>query len=198
MIAAEHEEKEIGEDRSFSDLAIGFSKSNYEKMSDQERLELAQEYANMLTDKLGIERCPVFAESMVRDSVGAYYSPSEGKIVINIEDLQDRDLVLDYIAHEAYHAYQHGWVNFLEECKDSIKEERLYELQRARVWAQEFEDYHNYCGDGYEDYMKYATQDVEESANEFSEEMTESFKSYVEFFEKNDAGSESGRQEEIR
>ncbi len=114
--------------------------------------------------------------SMVRASAEQYVTVKSEKEVYQKASKTLKNVSYDtiFVCPEIYHKYQFTWCELYERIEErdrSIKTDKLYELERARVWAEEFRNYHHYDENGMDDFMEYYSQDVEYSANKFGEQM---------------------------
>ena len=82
---------------------------NWENLDPGERLETLQELENKLAEIQGRPPAPVFARPLPPGNMG-YFDPTTNSISIGHEMLYDPSMrleLIDTIAHEGRHAYQH-------------------------------------------------------------------------------------------
>lgn len=86
----------------------GLSPKDWEGLSNQERLEALQTLESKLAEIQGRDPVPVFATET--PGKNGSYDPETRSITLNMEQLSDpkaRLNLIDTIAHEGRHAYQH-------------------------------------------------------------------------------------------
>lgn len=89
-------------------------------LSDGERVATIKEFASALSERLGLESPPrIELFDGPRDSCGAY-SYGTNTITINRALFNDPAEVVDTIAHETWHAYQHQRADAMENRKDYL------------------------------------------------------------------------------
>lgn len=95
------------EDEELKNSLDYFNDINWEELSDAEKEAAVSQFAECLADKLEISETPEI--SFCRLSAGHYgsYYPIINVIEINEELLDDPEELVDTIAHEMRHAYQH-------------------------------------------------------------------------------------------
>ena len=126
-------------------------------LSVKDRLDVLQKVANYEVSYLGLpHELNVTAELLDEGNLGCYID-SIHSININVDFLSKGNApeILETLAHEVYHAYQHRLVDLYNSTDEQYKDMML--LYRARVYREEFESY----VDGDEDYIGYLFQVVE-------------------------------------
>ena len=90
------------------DILGDFTKENWEGMSLDEKCEALTDFQRFQAEFLGVDPAPE-VEFYSAPGTGEYgaYSEQEGKIFINIDNIDDPGEAVDTIAHESRHAYQH-------------------------------------------------------------------------------------------
>lgn len=112
---------EIG--RGLRDGLDRFSSEKWTSLSEGEQIATIKEFSTSLADKLGLQNPPVVEFfNGPNDSCGAYNFASN-TITINRALFYDPAEVVDTIAHETWHAYQHQRANMME-----TKQDYLYKL----------------------------------------------------------------------
>lgn len=100
-----------------------FSSENWDILEESQKESLIREFSSVLAEKLGIRNAPNIAFFYdAPNSCGAYY-PNSNTITLNKALFQDSTEVVNTLAHEMRHAYQHHR-SMMPECKQDI----LYRL----------------------------------------------------------------------
>lgn len=126
-------------------------------LSVKERLDVLQTVANYEVSYLGLpHELNVSAEVLDEGNLGCYID-SIHSIKVNLDFLSTGTAheLLETLAHEVYHAYQHRLVDLYNSTDEQYKNMML--LYRASVYKEEFESY----VDGDEDFIGYLFQVVE-------------------------------------
>ena len=135
-----------------------FDKGKWSQMTEIEQIKSINDFSSALSDKLGLINPPTVSFFYgPKDSCGAY-NVGTNIITINQALLDDPVEVVDTIAHETWHAYQHQRARTLEN-----KHDYLYKLN--------FENYISptSLGDGkYLFFTDYQEQLVEAEARAFA------------------------------
>lgn len=97
-----------------------FKSEQWNCLSESKKRKIVGDFSNALAESLGIKNSPevVFFEGDL-DSCGAY-NPITNVISINKGLLNYPDEVIDTIAHESWHAYQHQRSLILENKQDFL------------------------------------------------------------------------------
>lgn len=136
----------------------------WKTLSLQDKLDLMQLVANIEQRYLGTYDLNVEASTM--KGCYGYYDDEKHKIVINLQHLKNDESwqVLDTLAHEAYHAYQHGLVDPYE--KADTKQKQLIVFRSVKEYSIEFKNYNS----GEDNFEEYYNQKCEEKAREYAKE----------------------------
>ena len=97
-----------GHDFEYLHATEGLSQKDWEGLSSQERLEALQTLECKLAEIQGRDPVPVFASETPGEN--GHYDPATRSITLNIQQLENPKFRLDLvdtIAHEGRHAYQH-------------------------------------------------------------------------------------------
>lgn len=97
-----------------------FGASSWEKMTDSERIDAITELAAVIRKKLGLEEEPEIQFYNGRDGSCGAYLPGENKVEINKNTMDNPKEVVDTVAHEMRHAYQHQRAGLQETWKDTL------------------------------------------------------------------------------
>ena len=97
-----------------------FGAAQWERLTDSEKVEAIKELAAVIGKKLGIEDNPEIQFYNGRDGSCGAYIPSENKVEINRNTLDDPQEVVDTVAHEMRHAYQHQRAGLQETWQDML------------------------------------------------------------------------------
>lgn len=129
----------------------------WEKLSVQERLDVLQTVANIEATYLGLPHELNVVVAVTDETTSGHYNDRTHTITINpdyIADESAHDLV-ETIAHEAFHAYEHRLVDLHNSV--SSQERNLLIFDRISEYKDNFENYI----DGDDDIYGYITQAVE-------------------------------------
>lgn len=96
-----------------------FNLERWENLSESEKVDAIYELASIIGDRLGLEDKPVIQFYDGRDGSCGAYLPEANIIEINWNTLADSKEVVDTLAHEARHAYQHQRA-VLQETKQDL------------------------------------------------------------------------------
>lgn len=97
-----------------------FGASKWEKMTDSERIDAISELAAVIGKKLGLSEEPEIQFYDGQDGSCGAYLPGENKVEINRNTLDDPKEVIDTVAHEMRHAYQHQRADLQETWQDTL------------------------------------------------------------------------------
>lgn len=97
-----------------------FGAAQWERLTDSEKVEAIKELAAVIGKKLGIEEDPEIQLYNGRDGSCGAYIPGENKVEINRNTMDDPQEVIDTIAHEIRHAYQHQRAGLQETWQDML------------------------------------------------------------------------------
>lgn len=93
--------------KEIKDILQKFNPENWEHMNDKERMSAVQDLARAIGDQLGIKKSP---KIQVRDDMGdslGNYDPKAKTVNLNSRYFDKPADLVDTIAHEMRHAYQH-------------------------------------------------------------------------------------------
>lgn len=135
-----------------------FNADRWSKMSESEQTNTIKEFSAELSKKLGLLNPPTVSFfDGPKDSCGAY-NPGTNVITINRALFDEPAEVVDTIAHETWHSYQHQRAKILEN-----KQDYLYKLNFANYISP------TSLGDGkYLFFTDYQEQLVEAEARAFA------------------------------
>lgn len=97
-----------------------FGSAKWESLSDGEKVEAINELASVIAKKLGIDEEPRIQFCDGQNGACGAFVPGENKVEINRNILSDPKEVIDTIAHEMRHAYQHQRAELLETWQDFL------------------------------------------------------------------------------
>lgn len=97
-----------------------FRAAQWERLTDSEKVEAIKEMASVIGKKLGIEENPEIQLYNGRDVSCGAYIPGENKVEINRNTMDDPQEVVDTVAHEMRHAYQHQRAGLQETWQDML------------------------------------------------------------------------------
>lgn len=97
-----------------------FGAAQWERLTDSEKVEAIKELAAVIDKKLGIEENPEIQFYNGRDGSCGAYVPGENKVEINRNTMDDPREVVDTVAHEMRHAYQHQRAGLQETWQDML------------------------------------------------------------------------------
>lgn len=159
-------EDEIDIDFSISEKTLelleNFKPDKWETLNDSEKKGLIENLSKAIGEELGIKSIPTVNISESDDSYG-FYDPRSNTITINSLFLADPVELVNTIAHEMRHAYQHMRADILE-----TREDALYKV-----------NYENYITPiplpegGWLFFTDYYNQYVEVDARAFADKYTE-------------------------
>lgn len=150
----------------YSDKLSSLKQAKWEKLSVEERLEVLQLVVNVELNHLGLNHeLRVYASPLGKASM-ACYKPQNRTIHINRKQLEYAYSyeMLNSVAHESYHAYQHRMV---ETYRSAGASERS--LLYFRRLAQYDKEMNNYIS-GEADYEGYYNQTMEVDARAYGKE----------------------------
>lgn len=97
-----------------------FGAAQWERLTDSEKAETIKELASVIGKKLGIKENPEIQFYNGRDGSCGAYLPDENKVEINRNTMDDPQEVVDTVAHEMRHAYQHQRAGLQETWQDIL------------------------------------------------------------------------------
>lgn len=143
-------------------LLENFRPEKWDVLNDSEQTNLINELSKAIGEALGLDNTPTIYISESDDAYG-YYDPKNNSITLNSLFLSDPIELVNTIAHELRHAYQHMRADILE-----TREDALYKV-----------NYENYITPiplpegGWLFFMDYYNQYVEVDARAFADKFTE-------------------------
>jgi len=147
------------------DRLTDFRSEVWETLTIQEKMELLQTVADIEASYLGLgSGLPVCGESLEGNTL-AEYRHTTGQIVVDLVCLEEDsgwDL-LEYVCHEAYHAYQYELCELYAEVDERHQSLRLF--SKTKTYAEEFRFYNN----GSEDFYIYYYQNCEVDARQYAD-----------------------------
>ena len=139
------------------DTILLLQEDEWERLSVQERLNVLQTVANIEATYLGLPHELNVVVDILEETTSGHYNDRTHTIAVNADYVAEEsahDLV-ETIAHEAYHAYEHRLVDLHNNV--SSQERNLLIFDRISEYKDNFENYIN----GDEDLYGYITQAVE-------------------------------------
>ena len=97
-----------------------FGATQWERLTDSEKVEAIRELKAVIGKKLGIEENPEIQLYNGRDGSCGAYILGENKVEINRNTMDDPREVVDTVAHEMRHAYQHQRAGLQETWQDML------------------------------------------------------------------------------
>lgn len=98
-----------------SDILFKLRESEWEDTTEQEKVNVLATILDIESEYLGIDKeINVVTENLPK-LIAGNYSDEEALIRINREILKDRDIVIDCIFHEIFHAYQYKMMKLFDE-----------------------------------------------------------------------------------
>lgn len=144
------------------ELLEKFRPEQWKSLEDTNRTNLINELSNTIGEVLELDNLPAVIITETDDSYG-FYNPENNTVIINSRFLSNPIELVDTIAHEMRHAYQHMRSNILE-----TREDALYKV-----------NYENYISPeplsdgGWQLFTDYYNQYVEVDARTFATKFTE-------------------------
>ena len=149
----------------YADKFLYLTPEMWEKLNEQEKLNILQYGANYEALSLGLPSNLVLYSSNLDEGTMGYYDYEKGIIQINIDHLKNSDLekVYQTIAHELYHGAQYAYASAYQGLDESKK--KLSFFQDAAQYAKEWSQYKSAEKAGYEAYY---TQQLESDARAYA------------------------------
>ena len=144
---------------------LKLTQENWEKLTEQEKLNLLQYGANYEAVSLGIGSNITVYASKLKEGTWGYYDDAKDMVQIDIEHLRNRDLQTVYqtMAHELYHSAQYEYASTYESLDESQR--KLSFFKDAAQYAKEWGEYKESEEYGYDAYY---TQQLESDARAYS------------------------------
>ena len=102
------------------ELLNNFKESNWNDLSDEERKEAVSELTKKIAEKLELKEIPTIEFYNADPSDCGYYDADQNVLGINSCELDDPTELVNTIAHELRHAYQHEHANNPESHTDDL------------------------------------------------------------------------------
>lgn len=153
------------------DTVLLLQEDLWEELSIQERLDVLQTVANIEATYLGLpHELNVFAETLDETVLGSY-SDRDHKIKISVDYLmtESAQVMLETLAHEAYHAYQHRLVDLYDQADPEARDLLLF--TRIREYKADMEDYI----DAEDDLLGYLFQTLELDSDLYAADAVEDY-----------------------
>ena len=149
----------------YADKFLYLTPEMWEKLNEQEKLNILQYGANYEALSLGLPSNLVLYSSNLDEGTMGYYDYEKSIIQINIDHLKNSDLekVYQTIAHELYHGAQYAYASAYQGLDESKK--KLSFFQDAAQYAKEWSQYKSAEKAGYEAYY---TQQLESDARAYA------------------------------
>lgn len=161
-----------------ADLISQLYQNQWESLSEQERLAVLQQVADIECDYLGIPyQLVVSAAEMERSSVLGFYSYANHAVCINKElfSMSYADTILAVLLHEVYHSFEYAVVEVYERTEPEFQTLRLFE--DAWIYCDEFDHYIS----GTENYDVYERQRVEVDSNVYSDRRLREYQEVINY-----------------
>lgn len=152
-------------DESTLDALEKFQPDNWELLDTNERHDAVKELVKCISDIQGLSEVPEVEFIDDRDNSCGFYSERGNYIGINERYLDDPKEIVDTIAHETRHAYQHYRGEVLETPVDEI-----YKFNFEHYIAPEY-DADGFCTNFFDYYDQYVEVEARAFANEFAKEV---------------------------
>ena len=175
-------EKEIAEDteeqddpyKNNTELWDYLQEKNWNQLSIQEKITVAQKLVDFECDVFGIPTVSVTAAMIGYTTLGAYDNES-GKMYVNTEHLANSSVkeVVNTVCHETHHAYIDFLIDNLDWDNPAMNSAFFSELKEL-MDSQE-----NYKSASLYGYSEYANQPLEVAAREYAEEETAKIMTYI-------------------
>lgn len=142
-----------------------FQPDNWELLDTNERQNAVRELVKCISDMQGLSEVPEVEFIDDGDNSCGFYSERGNYIGINERYLDDPKEIVDTIAHETRHAYQHYRGEVLETPVDEI-----YKFNFEHYIAPEYDE-NGFCTNFFDYYDQYVEVEARAFANEFAKEV---------------------------
>lgn len=139
-----------------------FDMNNWDKLNETERMQIVEEFARTLGEKIGLNRYPDIMFFYSKDDGEGYYDVAENVLGVNKAYLDDPKETIDTIAHEYRHMYQLMRAEVLE-----TREDALFKLNLENYISPVNSDNSFFL------YLDYYDQYIEADARAFANKLTE-------------------------
>lgn len=155
------------------DTVLMLQEDVWKTMDIGEKLDILQMVANIEACELGLpHELNVVVEEM-QDAVQqgyaqhGYYDDRTHEIYLNLDHVQfaPAEEVLKCVAHEAFHAFTHRFIELYNSTPDDMK--KLMVFEKALIYAEEYSHYVDGSEDG--SFPAYYAQECEKSAREWGD-----------------------------
>lgn len=143
-----------------------FLPNNWERLDTDEKHEAIKELVKCISDLQGVPDVPEVEFLDDGDNSCGFYSERGNYIGINENYLEDAKEIVDTIAHETRHAYQHYRAELLKEPQDQI-----YKFNFEHYIAPEYDE-NGFCVNFFDYYDQYVEAEARAFASRFSQEVT--------------------------
>ena len=97
-----------------------FSASKWGELPEDKRIEAISDLSSVISKRLGVDKVPEIRFYGGRDNSCGAYLPGENIIEINRNTISDPKEIVDTVAHEMRHAYQHQRAALQETHMDTL------------------------------------------------------------------------------
>lgn len=97
-----------------------FNDENWNNLDNSERTKLIKEFVKAVGKELGVEKIPEVVLSNDDDNAYGFYDQFKNLISINDKFTKNPVEVVNTVAHELRHAYQHYRAEILESWEDAL------------------------------------------------------------------------------
>lgn len=143
-----------------------FQPNNWEQLDTDEKHEAIKKLVKCISDLQGLPDVPEVEFLDDGDNSCGFYSERGNYIGINENYLGDAKEIVDTVAHEARHAYQHYRAELLKEPQDQI-----YKFNFEHYIAPEYDE-NGFCVNFFDYYDQYVEAEARAFASRFSSEVT--------------------------
>ena len=143
-----------------------FKPNNWEQLDTDEKHDAIKELVKCISDLQGLPDVPEVEFLDDGDNSCGFYSERGNYIGINENYLEDANEIVDTIAHETRHAYQHYRAELLEEPQDQI-----YKFNFEHYIAPEYDE-NGFCVNFFDYYDQYVEAEARAFASRFAPEVS--------------------------
>jgi len=97
-----------------------FDSKHWEQLSDEERIDTVKEFADVLSEKLGLDNPPEIRLYKGAEGDCGAYNPDNHSVNLNSKYMSDPKEMVDTVSHELRHAYQRQRAEKLETKTDML------------------------------------------------------------------------------
>lgn len=137
-------------------------------LSSEDKLSVIQVVANIERRYLGIFDALFVKTDVLEEGTIATYEDASNRITIDIGHLEEDspEEILNSVAHECYHAYQHVLVDLYLDSSEEYRSLQVFNT--AREYLDEYSDYAD-GGSTEQEFMEYYFQTVEITARAYAD-----------------------------